>query len=63
MTIIDSLIENPSLFDLDYIAMAKNKSKIIYNELIEKALAPTRVSKHLYYHLDQGYNIVDFDYY
>ena len=63
MTIIESLIENPSLFDLDYIKMSKKRTEIIYNELIEKALSPARISKHLYYHLEQGYNIIDFDYY
>jgi len=63
MTILESLIYNPALFDIDYIEMAKNRSKVIYYDLIEKALAPIRIKKHLDYHLDQGYNIVDFDFY
>ena len=63
MTILESLIYNPSLFDIDYIEMAKNRSNIIYYDLIEKALTPTRIKKHLDYHLDQGYDIIDFDFY
>ena len=51
---------NPTLLELDYIKMAKQRSRIIYSELIEKALAPHRVNKYLEYHLEQGYDINDF---
>jgi hypothetical protein len=52
---------NPALFDLDYQKMSIRRSKIIYLELISKALHPTRVSKCLDYHLEQGYDITSFE--
>ena len=50
-----------SLFDLDYQAMSKQQTKHIYYELIEKALHPSRVSKWLDYHCENGGEIADFD--
>ena len=53
--------ENPSLFDLDYQLMSIERSSIIYQELISKALHGSRVSKWLDYFLEQGNMIEDFD--
>ena len=55
------LDNNPVLFDLDYQKMSILRSKIIYTELISKALHPTRISKWLDYHLEQGYDITSFE--
>jgi hypothetical protein len=53
--------ENPSLFDLDYKLMSIERSSIIYQELISKALKGSRVSKWLDYFIEQGNGIEDFD--
>ncbi len=60
--IMEGYENNSSLFDLDYITMAKKRSKILYYELIEKAFAPSRISKFLDYHLSQGYDINEFSF-
>jgi hypothetical protein len=52
---------NPSLFDIDYIEMSKERSDIIYQELISKALKGSRVSTWLDYFIEQGNGIEDFD--
>ena len=57
----ERLQTNPSLFDLDYQEMSKDRTKCIYSELMSKALHPSRVEKWLTYHLDQGYDIIDFE--
>jgi hypothetical protein len=57
---ISTLLKYPAfkhLFDLDYKAMSKIRSKIIYEELISKAFHPSRVEKWLDYHLKEGRNI------
>jgi hypothetical protein len=56
------LSKNPGLFEIDYIAMSKQRTQLIERELIAKALHPSRVSKWLDYHLENGYDIYDFDY-
>ena len=61
--ILYSLIYNPSLFEIDYMRMAKKRTKIIYYELMKKAMAPNRIKAYLDYHLEQGYDIIDFDAY
>jgi hypothetical protein len=52
---------NKSLYLLDYQAMSKIRSKIIYQELIMKALHPDRVSKWLDYYCDNGGDIQEFN--
>ena len=39
------LSSNPKIFERDYIGMSIDRTKIIYQELIEKALHPLRVIK------------------
>jgi hypothetical protein len=39
----NSLSLNPSIFEPDYQSMSKDRTKIIYQELMEKALHPSRV--------------------
>ena len=56
------LIVNPAFFQFDYQQMSINRSKTIYIELISKAFHPSRVSKWLDYHLDNGGEISTFDY-
>jgi hypothetical protein len=58
----ERLIENPSLFDLDYQAMSKARVRVIYHELVAKAFHPDKVEKWLNHYLDQGGKIEDFDY-
>ncbi len=57
----DSLYNNESLFELDYVKMSKIRTKNIYYELIEKALSPSRVDKWLKYYIDNGGKIEEFD--
>ena len=54
--------ENTNLFDLDYLAMSKEKNKIIEYELMIKALHPSRVSKWLDYHIENGGTTWNFEY-
>ena len=42
--------------------MSKQRTKIIEKELIAKALHPSRISKWLNYHLENGKDISDFEY-
>ena len=44
-----NISKNPGLFELDYIAMSQQRTKIIKSELIEKALHPDRISGWLDY--------------
>jgi hypothetical protein len=50
------LVMNEAFFevDLDYQEMSKKRSKIIYSELMEKALHPSRVYKWVEYHYENG---------
>ncbi len=57
----ERLQTNASLFDLDYQEMSKARTKFIYSELMSKALDPSRVEKWLTHHLQQGYDIIDFE--
>jgi len=50
-----------ALYDLDYQAMSKVRTKLLYTELMEKALHPSRVSKWLDYHYENGGNSDDFE--
>ena len=54
--------ENTNLFELDYLAMSKEKNKIIEYELMIKALHPSRVSKWLDYHIENGGTTWNFEY-
>jgi hypothetical protein len=38
-----NLSQNPSIFEPDYQEMSKDRTKIIYQELMEKALHPSRM--------------------
>jgi hypothetical protein len=49
-------------WDIDYLEMSKTRTKIIKQELITKALHPSRISKWLDYHLENGKDISDFEY-
>lgn len=60
-TVLYELPNNISLFNLDYIEMAKKRNALIYHELIHKAMHPDRYGKFLDYHLEQGYDIHEFD--
>jgi len=40
-----NLFTNPNIFEHDYLSMSKERTKIIYQELIQKALHPSRVLK------------------
>ena len=57
------LVMNESFFDvdLDYQKMSKQRSNIIYNELLEKAFHPSRVSRWLDYHCENGGTPEDFE--
>jgi hypothetical protein len=57
------LLTHPALFDvdLDYQELSKERSKIIYNELLEKAFHPSRVSRWLDYHCENGGTPEDFE--
>lgn len=57
------LVMNESFFDvdLDLLEMIKARSKIIYSELLEKALHPSRVSKWLDHHCENGGTPDDFE--
>ncbi len=50
-----------SLFELDYQAMSKARTKLLQDELMEKAFHPSRVSKWLDYHCENGGDVVDFE--
>ena len=43
----DLLSSNPKIFERDYIGMSKERTNIIYQELIEKTMHPLRVMKWL----------------
>jgi hypothetical protein len=60
--VANRLQENKSLFDLDYQAMSKIRVRTIYDELISKALHPSRVEQWLNHYLVQGGKIEEFDY-
>ena len=53
---------HPNLFELDYLDMSKERTKIIEQELMTKALHPSTVSKWLDYHIENGGDICDFEY-
>ncbi len=59
--VLKELTNNVSLFDLDYVTMAKKRNKLLYSEIITKAMHPNSYGKFLDYHLEQGNNIHDFD--
>ncbi len=50
-----------SLYDLDYQAMSKARTKLLRNELDEKAFHPSRISKWLDYHCENGGTVEDFE--
>jgi hypothetical protein len=50
-----------SVFELDYQAMSKVRTKLLYTELMEKALHPSRVRKWLDYHCENGGEVDDFE--
>jgi hypothetical protein len=54
----DCLWGNPSIFELDYDAL-KKRCEIYKEELIQKALHPSRIKKYL----DQGIDFEDLDNY
>jgi hypothetical protein len=57
------LVMNPAFFDvdLDYQELSKKRSKIIRNELEQQAFHPSRVSKWLDYHCENGGTPEDFE--
>jgi hypothetical protein len=57
---VEDLCNNSYLFDLDYQAMSIARTKIIYDELLSKAMHPTRYGKALEYHLANGGGFDDF---
>jgi len=64
LDIHDHLIKNESLeslFDLDYQAMSKSRTKLLQDELMAKAFHPSRVSKWLDYHCENGGTVADFE--
>ncbi len=50
------------VFDLDYKAMGKIRSRIIYLELLSKALHPSKIEAKLEYHFENGGNFDDFEF-
>jgi hypothetical protein len=50
-----------AVYELDYKAMSKVRSKLLYIELMEKALHPSRVRKWLDYHCENGGEVDDFE--
>jgi len=50
-----------SLFDLDYQAMSKSRTILLQDELMAKAFHPSRVSKWLDYHCENGGDVADFE--
>jgi hypothetical protein len=56
------LASNPALFAYDYMAMSKERTKIIEQELIAKALHPVRVGLWLDAYLLQGNPLHEFEY-
>ncbi len=42
--------------------MSKIRIRVIEKELLEKSLHPSRISKWLDYHIQQGKDICDFEY-
>ena len=50
-----------SSFEIDYLEMSKQRTKIIEHELISKALQPSRINKWLDYHLENGEDICNFE--
>jgi hypothetical protein len=57
----DFLVGNESVYDLDYQAMSKIRSRIIISELEEKVFHPDRVRKWLDYYCDNGGEVIEFD--
>jgi len=57
-----ALSQNPNLFELDYLAMSKERTKIIEKELMIKALHPSRISNYLDYYIANGGDICEFEY-
>ena len=57
-----ALSVNPNLFEFDYLAMSKERTKIIEQELISKALHPYRINKWLDYHIENGGDICNFEF-
>ncbi len=59
------LLKNPNamniLFDLDYQAMSKARTKLLQDELMEQAFHPSRVSKRLDYYCENGGDLADFE--
>ncbi len=55
------MFEHTSIYDLDYQAMSKIRSKLLYPELIEKAFHPSRVGKWLDYYCENGGAVDDFE--
>jgi hypothetical protein len=43
-----SLSQNPGIFESDYQEMSKDRTKIIYQELMQRALHPSRVLQWIY---------------
>ncbi len=61
--LIFNLQYNTSVFDCcDFKEMSKERTRLIYTELISKALHPLRIDKWLQYHIENGGDITDFDY-
>jgi hypothetical protein len=60
-SIEEFIIRDNSVYDLDYQAMSKARSTLIFQDLIAKALHPDRVSKWLDYFCDNGGEVSDFD--
>ena len=50
-----------AVYELDYKAMSKVRSKLLYIELMEKALHPSRVGKWLDYHCENGGEVDEFE--
>ena len=49
-----------AVYELDYQAMSKVRIKLLYTEIMEKALHPSRVRKWLDYHCENGGDVDDF---
>jgi len=62
MHLLQIMSQNPSLFDLDYLAMSKVRTRIIHDELLAKTLHPSKIETWLEHHLLNGGKIDDFEY-
>jgi hypothetical protein len=49
------LSKNPSIFQPDYQEMSKDRTKIIYQELMQRALHPSRVLQWIYEEEEDDY--------